>query len=183
MEQKFDVEIYVDKKKIKTIYLVGGILFLISLACVIWAQMNWEDYSETVTTISGKVKQRGLAPTLFGWGIGFAIAIPIVYGAMWTTIDFKNPSLAANKEGIFINKEFFKKTFISWDQFSEISFSNGALNLKMKDPQSIVNQQKGMGKPFLKQTYVKDESPFSIDPEESEKHAELVEFIRSHCEQ
>ncbi|MCB0401131.1 MAG: hypothetical protein KDD41_03545 [Flavobacteriales bacterium] len=179
MKEHFEVEIYLDKSKIKKIYLVGLILFLISIVCVVWAKMNWEDYTIlTQNVLTGKVKEKGLAPTLYGWGLGFVIAIPIIYGLMWSSFDFKNPSIAANKEGLFLNKEFFKKTFINWNEFSNINQQeNGELHLTLKNPEGIVDQQKGIGKAFLKQTYVKDRSPITLDPADSEKYAELVDYI------
>ena len=136
--------------------MIGAALLLISICCIIWAHFNWEEYTTvTQNALTGRVKSKGLAPTLYGWGWGFAITIPIVYGMMWTTIDFNNPSFAVNKEGIFINKAFFKKMFLSWEEFSDIKRGDkNVLQLHLKDAEKIVNQQKGIGKLFLKQTYV-----------------------------
>lgn len=177
MNEKFDIEIYLDKATYKLVFAVGGALLIIALGCTIWGYANYDEYSETVKTVSGRVRDRGLGPTLFGWGIGFSIAIPIMYGLMWMSLDFKNPALAVNKNGFFINKEFFKNTFIRWEEFADINMNNGFLNLVMKDAEAIVNRQKGIGKAFLKQSYVKDNSPITIDPNESSQHKELVEAV------
>ncbi len=161
----YEAETYLDKRKIKKVYSVGLILFLLSIGSIFWANANWDAYTETRYSLKyGTNVQTGLAPILYGWGWAFAIAIPVIYGLMWLSFDFKNPSFAVNKDGIFINRELFKKTFLPWKEFDRIEEQdNGVLWLYMKDPAKIVSQQLGFRKPFLKQTYVKDKSPISLE--------------------
>ena len=176
--QTFEAEIYLDKSMIKKVYLVGALLFLIAIGCITWATLYWDDYTEVRYSIKyGSNVERGLAPTLYGWGWGFAVAIPIIYGLMWMSFDFKNPSLAVNKEGVFINRELFKQTFLNWDEFEKLEKnSEGHLSFYLKDPAKIVAQQPGWRKPFLKQTFVKDKSPIAIENDErTEKIVELIE--------
>ncbi len=180
--EKFDVEIFLDKSKIKKVYIVGLILFLVSVGCIIWATLNWEEYTELRQKLNGRVVETGLASILYGWGWGFAVAIPVIYGIMWFTLDFKNPTLAVNKEGLFKNGEFFKKTFLPWSEFSSVQKQeNGDLWMQLKDPQKIVDQQSGMGKAFLKQTYVKDNSPITISNDGSDaNYAKMIAFIEEN---
>lgn len=176
--QVFEAEIYLDKSTIKKVYLVGAILLLLSVGCIFWATFNWDAYTEVRYSLKyGTNVERGLAPTLYGWGWGFAIAIPIIYGLMWMSFDFKNPSLAVNKSGIFINRELFKQTFMEWDEFEKMEKdSEGNISLFPKDPKKMVAQQPVWRRPFLKQTFVKDKSPISLEKDErTEQIVELAE--------
>lgn len=161
----YEAETFLDKRKIKKVYIVGLIFFLLSVGSILWANANWDAYTEVRYSLKyGTNVHTGLAPILYGWGWGFAIAIPIIYGLMWLSFDFKNPSFAVNRDGVFINRELFKKTFLPWNEFDRIDEQdNGELWLYMKDPAKIVKQQLGFRKPFLKQTYVKDQSPISLE--------------------
>ena len=161
----FEAETFLNKAKIKKVYIIGAVLFFLSIACILWAIANWEDYTEIRYSLKYQRNvEIGLAHILYGWG--FAIAIPIIYGLMWFSFDFKNPSFAVNRDGIFLNRELFKKTFLSWSEFDRIEKQeNGDLWLYLKDPAKIVKQQPGWRKPFLKQTYVKDKSPINIENE------------------
>jgi hypothetical protein len=181
--QIFEAELQTDKKKIKTVYTIGGILFVVAIGCVIWSHYNWEEYTHLVQdVITGEVSRVGIASILFSWGLVFAIAIPVIYGLMWMTVDFKNPALAVNKRGIFINREGFKKAFITWNDFERIEKkSDSELKLFMKNPQEIVSQQPGFAKPFLTQTYVKDKSPITISAEDDgEKGQEIINLVIRH---
>ena len=160
----FEVELYTDKAKLKIIYGIGFGLFLLSICAIIWAELNWDEYSEVVQgALTGKVKTRGLAPTLQGWGYGFAICIPIVYGLMFWATDFKNPALAVNKDGLFINQQLFSKTFVTWAEMTQEHHESGELWIRFKDPAAIVEKQSAVAKVFLKATYVKEKGPFTLD--------------------
>ncbi|MFT5821132.1 MAG: hypothetical protein ACI8ZM_002381 [Crocinitomix sp.] len=163
----FEAETYLDKVKIKKIYLVGLVVFLISIACILWAIANWDAYTEIRYSYKrGRNVESGLASILYGWGWTFAVAMPICYGLLWMTLDFKNPILAVNKDGLFVNRELFKKTFLSWNEFDRIEEQEkGELWLYFKDPVKIVSQQSGFRKPLLKQTYVKSKSPMTLENE------------------
>jgi hypothetical protein len=89
-------------------------------------------------------------------------------GLMWMTLDFKNPALAVNKDGLFINREGFKQTFLKWDEFERIDkVSDDELRLYMKNPEEVVSRQPGFRKVFLKQTYVKEKSAITITSDDS----------------
>lgn len=177
----FEAQIFLDKSKICIVYSVGAVLFLIALGCIFLVMANWSDYSEVRYSLKyGTNVETGLAPTLYGWGWGFTIAIPIIYGLMWMSFDLKNPSLAINKDGIFLNRELFKKTFLPWAEFKRFEKDdNGGYLLYLNDPQKIVNQQPGWRKPFLKQTYVKEGAAIGI--EKDERTAEIIQLLDKYC--
>lgn len=164
----YEAETHLDKAKIKKVYIVGVLFFLISVGCILWAIANWDDFSEVRYSLKyGTNVETGLAPILYGWGWGFAVAIPIIYGLMWFSFDFKNPSFAVNRDGIFVNRDLFKETFLSWDEIERIEKKeNGVLWLYLKNPEKIIGQQPGWRRPFLKQTYVKDQSPMALENED-----------------
>ncbi len=163
----FEAQIFIDKSKIYKVYGVGVMLLLVSIGCILWAQANWDAY----TSIHYSVKRQrnvetGLAPILYGWGWMFTIAIPLIYGLMWWSFDFKNPVLGVNKNGLFINKDLFKNTFLHWGEFNRIERNaNGDMLLFLLDPQKIVAQQPGFRKVFLKQTFVVQKAAICIENE------------------
>ncbi|NOQ74058.1 MAG: hypothetical protein GQ574_18775 [Crocinitomix sp.] len=161
----FEAETYLDKGKIKKVYLVGLLVFLLSVGCIFWAIANWDAYTEIRYSLKyGRNIESGLASILYGWGWAFAIAMPICYGLLWMTLDFKNPIFAVNKDGIFVNRELFKKTFFQWNEFDRIEeHDKGALWLYFKDPAKIVSEQSGPRKILLKQTYIKNKSPMTLE--------------------
>ena len=168
MNQNYIVQSYLNKQKYNRIYITFGVLIALSAIGVIWAYFNWDDYSTTTENIlTGRVRERGWAPTIFGWGLGLIGCLLFVFLIMWRTLDFKNPSVAISNEGVLLNKEFFKNNFVQWDDFSSIKKSSKneteTIELQFKSPEEIVNRQSGMGKAFLKQSYIKEPGTFSID--------------------
>ena len=178
----FEESIYTDKSKIKKVYTVGLVLFLLAVICIVWATIYWEDYTYlTKNVVTGRVRQTGIASILYGWGWGFVIVIPVVYGIMWTTLDFNNPILAVNKDGLYINKEGIKKTFLSWEEFSiNTNINNGDLELRFKEPEKIVALQKGIIKAFVKQSYVKQKLPFVIKKEQEIIITFIAKYLTSN---
>lgn len=176
----FEAQAYLDKKKIKKVYAIGAVLFLVSIGCILWAIANWDAYAEVVYSLKRQRNvETGLAPILYGWGWGFAVAIPIIYGLMWFSMDFKNPAFGVNKTGVFVNRELFKQTFLPWAEFDKIEKQpDGSVWMYLKDPAKIVAQQPGFRKPFLKQTYVKDKSPMTVEPEGD--YAAIVALIEKY---
>lgn len=173
----FEAEAHLDKNKIRKVYGVGALLFLLSVGCILWAIANWDDYTEVRYSLKyGTNVETGLASILYGWGWGFAIAIPIIYGLMWFSFDFKNPSFAVNRDGVYINRELFKRTFLRWEEFEKIEKQeNGILWLYFKNPEQVIGRQPTFYKPFLKQTYLKEKSPMAIENDgEFERINELI---------
>lgn len=173
----FEADLPVNKSRIKTVYTIGLVLFIISVVCVVWSHFNWDEYTYLVQdVITGEVSRTGIASVLYYWGLGFGIAIPVIYGLMWFSVDFKNPALGVNKQGVFINQEGFKKAFLKWEDFERMEKKeNGDLRMYMKDPASIVKQQPAATRPFLTQTFVKDKSPITLSA--SEKAEKIIELI------
>jgi hypothetical protein len=172
----FDAQ--VDTDKIKKIYIVGGVIFVIAVGCAVWAKLNWEEYTHQVQNVlTGEVSTTGPASILYSWGLMFAIAIPVIYGLMWFSIDFKNPALAVNKSGVFINQEGFKKAFLKWDEFDRIEKKGeDELRLYMKNPEEVVKRQPAAMRPFLTQTFVKDRSPYTLTPS-SDNAKKVIELV------
>lgn len=164
---------------IKKVFIIGGVLFVAAVGAIIWGKLNWDEYTEVVQdVITGEISTIGLASQAVSWGTVFAIAIPIVYGLMWFSVDFKNPSLGANNQGIFLNREGFKKTFIKWSEFSHFEKkSDGQYRMYMKDPQSVIDRLPGATKGLLKKTYVTDKSPIVIGGELVPEEQQVADLI------
>jgi|GEM_PF-2326686 len=176
----FEAQVMVDKKKIKIVYGIGLFIFLAAIGCMIWSEIYWEEYTFYVKEIfTGKEKLAGLPTILYYWGLGFVIAMPVLYGLMWLSIDFKHPALGVNSKGIFLNREGFRKTFLEWHEFDRMERQgNGDLWLYMKDPEGVVKRQPAFARPFLSQSFVKTRSPITLSREE--KAREIIDLVTKH---
>lgn len=160
----FEVELYPNKQRLKLVYGIGFSLFLLAVGGIIWSNIYWEAYSYNVQDVlTGKISVSGAAPIINSWSWMFAVAIPIVYGLMFFTTDFKNPSIAINRKGLFINEQLLKMVQLQWNQFKLIEITKDYVIIKFKNPEDIVNHQPAWRKLFLKQTFVKDQSQFCFE--------------------
>lgn len=171
MKSTLIAESFLDKAKYKKLYIFLFVFLILSLSCVLWAHFNWEDHSATYkNALTGKVREKGWAPTLYGWGLGLAGCIVFILIILWRVLDFKNPSLGVYEDGLLINKEFFKNNFIKWEEFSSIEMKNNDhgsyIELKFSDPSEVVQRQSGISKAFLKQSYIKDGEAFRVSKED-----------------
>jgi hypothetical protein len=159
------------KALVRKVYTVGAVVFLAAVGAWVWGELNWDEYTHVVQNVlTGEVSTVGPASIAVSWGCAISVTMPIVYGLMWFTIDTKNPSLGANNQGLFINREGFRKTFIRWSEFSHIEKRNdGQYRMYMKDPQQVIDRQPGAIKPFLKKTYVTDKGPIVIGAKYEER--------------
>lgn len=171
-----------DKKKIKTVFIIGGIIFIASVGAALWGWLFWDEYTHQVqNVITGEVSTQGPASIALSWGIILAVVIPIIYTLMWMSIDLNNPSIGANNQGFFINREGFKKTFIRWNEFERAERRDeNSMRLYMRNPEEIVSRQAGFAKAFLKKTYVTDRSPITVDGE-SDDEKKVVEVISRYA--
>lgn len=168
-----------NKALIKKVYIIGAVIWLAAIGALIWGKLNWEEYTELVQdVITGEISRIGPASIAVSWGTIFACVMPVIYGLMWFSIDLKNPSLGANNQGLFINREGFKKTFIKWNEFSHVEKKEGdEYRMYMKDPQQVIDRQPAATRAFLKKTFVTDKSPIVIggsDTPEENKIGELI---------
>jgi hypothetical protein len=171
-----------DKKKIKIVYIIGAVIFVGAVLAAIWGWLFWDEYTYTVqNVITGEVSTTGPASLALSWGIILAVIMPIIYGLMWMSIDLKNPSLGVNNQGLFINREGFKKTFIKWNEFERTDLRDGKeVWLYLRNPEEVVSRQPGFAKAFLKKTYVTDRSPITVHGE-SEDEQKVVQAISRYA--
>lgn len=178
---QFDKALYLDKKKAYTIIAVGGVLFVLSLLGILIAQIFWDDYTYLAYSLKqGREVTAGWPTTLQGWSIGFAICIPIVYGIMALLMwDFKNPVLAVNDQGIFINMIMFKKCFIRWDEIKSVDRirenNKDALQLTFHNPKAVVDKNPGFFKAFLKEYAEGNPVTLNNTPSKGNYH-ELIDY-------
>lgn len=160
----FEVELYPNKQRLKLVYGIGLGLFLLAVGGIIWSKIYWEAYSYYVQDVlTGKISITGAAPIINSWSWMFAVAIPIVYGLMFFATDFKNPSIAINRKGLFINEQLLKMVQLEWNQFDLIEITKDYVIIKFKNPEDIVSHQPSWRKLFLKQTFIKDQSQFCFE--------------------
>ena len=172
---------YRNKKKYKHKIIAGLIVLAISVAAVIWAELNWEEYSELRRfPFLGNIEMEvGLAPTSYGFGWTFIILIPIIIAVDKLFSDYSRPGIGVNTEGFFINLNLFKNLFIEWDQFEKIEKARGGgLLLYLKNPDKIIASQPMVSRWLLEKTYVRNKMPIQIHFKI--KNIGIIEFIERY---
>ena len=169
---------YRNKKKYKHKIIAGLIALASAIATVIWAEINWEQYSELRRfPFLGNIEMEvGLAPSSYGLGLTIIILIPIAYLVDKLFSDYNRPGIGVNTEGFFINLSLFKNLFIEWDQFEKIvKAQGGGLLLYMKHPDKVIASQPALSKWLLEKTYVRNKMPIQIHFKI--KNLGILEFI------
>jgi hypothetical protein len=175
--------IFAETEKIKKAIKILVTIAIITFGLMVWAYLNYDDYSSTlIGKRSRQIIKVGLAPTLYSWGMILGIFFSLFAFGVWKFTDFKNPTMGVNRQGIFMNRLYFKKTFIKWNEFESMEQKKATKNLflKLKDPQSIIDQQpKGFGKKTLHQMLIKMERPFVelTNKELIEKCPNMIPFV------
>lgn len=177
-----EASIMANKALFRKVYIIGAILWLGAIGAIIWGKLNWDEYTELVqNVITGEISTVGTASIAVSWGTIFAIAIPVVYTLMWFSIDLKNPSLGANNQGFFINRDGFSKTFLKWNEFDRIARKDdGQYWLYLKNPAEVVERQPAARKPFLRKTYVTDQSPIVIGGEDTSNEKPIADLVAKY---
>lgn len=164
MENKFELEIWPDAGKMKKVYLTMIVALIVAWACHFIGSYFWDAY--TYQAYSFKIQQNittGWPVTLYWWGIYLGCTLPFALLLVYFMQDKKNPSLALNKEGIFLNQQLIKQTTVKWNDIAKIekkkNENNTSIEFYFKDASKIVEAQTGMKKAFVKEN-LKDNKPF-----------------------
>lgn len=159
----FEIELWPNRalyKKAVITMIIAGIACWVG---VVLATMYWDEYTYTYTTLRGAERLGGWPTLVFSWGILLGIALPAMLVLMALLMrDKQNPALALNREGIFINQQMIKATMVKWDDIAHIErgsqFGMASLAIHLKYPEAVIEAQRPVKKPFLKET-LKDGKP------------------------
>lgn len=126
------------------------IFIIICIIAYVLSQIYWDQYTETVTTLKGRTKVIGWPASFSRWSLIFGGGTLVTLPFLYLMQDWKNPSLALNHEGVFINQQLIKNTFVPYSNISGIIRTPEGYKIAFKDLADILKQQSFIFKPFVK---------------------------------
>jgi len=159
-----------------------SVFTLIFIGVFVFFYINFDAYSETVYSLKyQKDIEKGLAPTIIGWGV-FIIPFALLgIFLLYKTKDFKQIGLGIDDNEIFLNTGMIRAVNIPFSNISEINDSEHYIDIKLKDYTQLINNQFFLFKSVIRRKYEKKESFISISKIdfEDEKGAEVYEYIKT----
>jgi hypothetical protein len=145
---KLDPIAFGNRKAVKMLLFVCLSVFALSVAFIVWAELNWDEFSsyEDVGVLRRKMRTTGWAPTVQGFGIWGIILSSILGFFGFFTTDFKNPTYGLNMDGLFINHMWYKRVFLRWNQIAgmkEGGLGSTGINVRVYTPEDVVSQISG----------------------------------------
>ena len=156
----FEIIIGTDRKAMKVVYFSMITLFILSAIAFVIGYIFYDDYVEVMYTIQGNPRDVGWPAPLRNWGFIMMIAIPLCLSPIVFATDRKQPPLALNPDGLFVNQQLFKACLIRWDEIKRMGWEEAddgttTLSVWLKDPRAVINRQPIFARPLLRQSYAK----------------------------
>lgn len=175
---KFEAELWPNSSKMTMVNISLASVCIISIIGIVLANMFWDDYMTVMQTLDGRTRNVGWPSTVQSWAIGFLVFTPPAWAMMFFGQDRKQPALAANKEGLFINQQLVKATFVPWKQIKEVTATQTEMTVEFGYPDQVINAQKFPYKPFVKANVSQAGNSMSFEnegnPEAFEQIVELA---------
>jgi len=171
METKYEIEIHYNQQKIKQVLTILSVLAVLSIVAFILGTIFWDEYTSVDYSTSLRGKQKA---SVNGWPvwacmIGKYLGIVSTISLLFVYFKGKNKEavLALNKDGLYINMNGIKDTFLTWKEIARIEKvvppSGGvALSIFFADNLKIIENATGIQKTMLKEN-LKDGKPFKIE--------------------
>jgi hypothetical protein len=153
MSDKYEFTHQLPANSGRLIRAVFGIITLIIICAVgiILSNIFWDDYTEQAYSI--KLQRNvtvGWPATVSGWGWWLGIGAIVISPMMFFMQDFKNPSLALTLDGLFINQQLIRNTFVPFANVDKVVKDGKGYRIFFKDNKQIIQQQVFLFKPFVK---------------------------------
>jgi hypothetical protein len=165
MDKKFELEIWPDKKKIKTVFISIIVVTLFAWLCHIIGNMYWEEYSYWVKNTKGVAYESGWPVKLYWWGLYIGIIGPVAYLIVYLMVDTKRPSLAISKDGLYVNQQLIKDCLVPWNNIYRIEKKDENNEIKLSiyflEASKIIESQSSSKAAFLREN-LKDGKPLIV---------------------
>jgi hypothetical protein len=173
----FEIEIWQDPNKIKKILFYIVIIILLAWTSCIIGKVYWNDYVTTEITLRGKIKYVGWPVKLYYYGMFIGIAGIISLAIVNLIRDNKHPTLAMNKNGLYINQQLIKQTTVIWKDVEHVELKQEQnakiISIYFNEIDKIINAQSSIKRAFLKEN-LKDNKPLKCSDKFSK--GDLVVF-------
>ncbi|MDO8999242.1 MAG: hypothetical protein Q7W45_05720 [Bacteroidota bacterium] len=156
------------------------VFLLIFIGVFIFFYINYDSYSETVFSVRKQRNiERGLAPSIIGWGI-FVIPFTL-FGifALSMTRNFKQISCGIAEKEILFNTSMIKETIIPISNINEVKESEHIIEITLKDYSKLIQDQFFLFRGIVKKKYVKKQKTLTLIKSEFEenKGSEVAAFL------
>ena len=162
----FEAELWPSKSKLRMVSISLGTICVLSIIGIILANIFWDDYMTTMQTLDGRIRNVGWPSTVQSWAIGFLVLTPLTWAMMFFGQDRKQPALGANRDGLFINQQLVKATYVPWSEISEIVSTDNEMTVTFAHPDRIINAQRFPYKPFVKANVTQASNTMSFPDED-----------------
>lgn len=150
-KHNFLLQIPINGKRLKYAVISLLVTLIACIAGIIVSSIFYDDYTEVVTTITGRERVIGWPATVGGWSRWLAVAIVLSLPFMIFMQDWRNPSLGLTAEGLFINQQMIRNTLVPYDNIAQVSpDGKGGFTITFRDSAKIVSAQVFLFRPFVK---------------------------------
>lgn len=157
MNYVFTHEIPNNSKRLKLAFFSMLCFSILCFVGVAVALAFWDDYTYWVYSLKYQRNvEAGWPPFIYGWGLWLGIGTIIFVPLLFSMQDFKNPSLAMTKEGLFINQQMIKNVVVPFNEISKIEKSAKGYKIIYKDNNAVLSRMKGISKAFAKSNLEND---------------------------
>jgi len=155
---------------------------LIFIGIFIFFYINYDDYSEQVFSLKYQRNvDKGLAPSVVGWGVfGIPMAIIGIF-LLSMTRDFKKISCGIDENELFLNANMIRSTAIPFSNIKEVMEDEHHIQIWLNDYSQMIKSQFFLFRRIVKSKYVKKEASIQLSKSEFEggKGSEVAAFLKS----
>lgn len=170
----FTREIPHNSQKAKYAFISLFCTLILCIAGVILSKYFWEGHTSWVYSLKYQRNiEVGWPVTLHTWSLWLGIAIIVFAPMIYFMQDWKNPSLALHADGLFINQQGMRNTFIPYKNIKALVKEGSSFNILLLNSAEIVQQQVFFFKPFIKSNLAQN----TINISEIYSNGNLDEFM------
>jgi hypothetical protein len=163
-----------------------SVFTLIFTGIFIFFYINYDDYSEQVFSLKYQRNvDKGLAPSVVGWGMfGIPMAIICIF-LLSMTRDFKRISCGIDEKELFLNVNMIKATTIPLSNIKEVNEDEHHVQIRLNDYSQLIKSQFFLFRGIIKSKFVKKEGFIQLPKTdfEEERGSEVAAFLKSKINQ
>lgn len=134
----------------KATFSLVGVLALSVIGYFV-SQLFYDDYTYPCYSIRYRVHTRcGWPATIQNWSIWFILGTGFVLPFMIFMQDWRYPSAAITRDGLFLNQQLIRSTLVPFNNIKEIKKVGDSYTFVFHDPKPVIRKQFFLFRPFVK---------------------------------
>jgi hypothetical protein len=163
-----------------------SVFTLIFIGIFIFFYINYDEYSTQVYSLKYQRNvDKGLGPSVVGWGMfGIPMALIGIF-LLSMTRDFKQISCGIDENELFLNANMIKATKIPFSNIKEVNEDEHFVQIRLNDYSQMIKNQFFLFRGVIKNKYVKKDGFIQLTKSEfeEEKGSEVAAFLKSKINQ